>query len=158
MFHVEHVFRFFADPGNLPRLMPAWQRARLDEIDLQPAQSPGERPIAAGSGTRLTLTFRPVPFGRIRLSWLAVIEDFRPNEGFCDRQLRGPFRYWRHCHRVSPAASEDGSPCTLIEDDVEYELPLGSLGLVANKLFICKQLKATFAYRHRRTVQLLKLG
>ena len=26
----ERVFAFFADPGNLPPLMPEWQRARVE--------------------------------------------------------------------------------------------------------------------------------
>ena len=29
---VELVFAFFANPQNLPRLMPAWQKARIEEI------------------------------------------------------------------------------------------------------------------------------
>ena len=30
------VFAFFANPANLPRLMPAWQGARIDAISLVP--------------------------------------------------------------------------------------------------------------------------
>ena len=152
---IEMVFAFFADPANLPRLLPAWQHARIDESFLvapQPPQQPfpGFKRIIAGSGTRVTLSFRPIPFSPIRIKWDALIEDFRWLEGFCDVQLRGPFRYWRHCHTL-----ETHRNGTLLHDEVEYELPLGPLSFIADKLFIQRQLAATFAYRQRRTLELL---
>ena len=152
---VETVFAFFADPANLPRLMPDWQRARIDRATYiapppPPTPFPGSDAITAGTGTRLTLTIRPVPFSPIRLPWVAVIEDFRWLQGFCDIQLSGPFRYWRHCHTVQPDANG-----TLLHDSVEYELPLGPLGSLADKLFIRRQLAATFRFRQRRTLELL---
>jgi ligand-binding SRPBCC domain-containing protein len=158
---VERVFAFFADPANLPRLMPAWQRARIDHATFiapppPPHPFPGSEAIAAGSGTRLTLTIRPIPFSPIRLPWVALIEDFRWNHGFCDLQLRGPFRYWRHCHTVQPAsAPQTQQPGTLLHDSVEYELPLGPLGDLANRLILRRQIASTFRFRQRRTLALL---
>jgi len=96
---VESVFAFFANPANLPKLQPGWQQARIDEIELHPASRNGkaslEATIAAGRGTRMTLSFRPTPLSLIRVSWVALVEDFHWNERFCDRQIEGPFRYWR---------------------------------------------------------------
>jgi len=154
---IEQVFAFFADPTNLPRLMPTWQHARIERaiyVSPPPPLDPflGSYRVTAGTGTRLTLTIRPIPFSPIRLTWDALIEDFRWLEGFCDVQLRGPFKYWRHCHTVQPHRSG-----TLLQDVVEYELPLGPLGRLADKLFFHRQLAATFAYRHRRTLELLAL-
>ncbi|HEY5214106.1 MAG TPA: SRPBCC family protein, partial [Acidobacteriaceae bacterium] len=37
---IETVFAFFADPANLPRLMPAWQRARIDHATFVPPPPP----------------------------------------------------------------------------------------------------------------------
>jgi ligand-binding SRPBCC domain-containing protein len=152
---LETVFAFFADPANLPRLMPDWQRARIERADYvaptpPPRPFPGSDAIIAGSGTKLTLTIRPVPFSPVRLPWDALIEDFRWLEGFCDVQVRGPFKYWRHCHTVK---AEDGG--THLRDAVEYELPLGFLGSFANTIFVRKQLEATFRFRQRRTLELL---
>jgi ligand-binding SRPBCC domain-containing protein len=152
---LETVFAFFADPANLPRLMPDWQRARIEHANYiapppPPHPFPGSERIAAGSGTRLTLTIRPVPYSPVRLPWDALIEDFRWLEGFCDVQLRGPFKYWRHCHTVRTL--EGG---TVIHDAVEYELPLGFLGSIANAIFIRRQLAATFRFRQKRTLELL---
>jgi ligand-binding SRPBCC domain-containing protein len=152
---VEQVFAFFADPRNLPRLMPAWQRARIESAALIPPSPPphpfpGSERIQAGSGSRMRLTIRPFPFSPIRLPWDALIEDFRWLEGFCDIQTRGPFKYWRHCHTVTPAANG-----TLLTDSVEYELPLGAFGTFANWIFVRHQLAATFRFRQRRTLELL---
>jgi ligand-binding SRPBCC domain-containing protein len=155
---LQTVFAFFADPANLPRLMPDWQRARIEHAEYiappSPAHPfPGSDAIKAGSGTKLTLTIRPVPFSPVRLPWDAAIEDFRWLEGFCDVQLRGPFKYWRHCHTVHAIA--DG---TIIHDAVEYEVPLGFLGRIANAFFVRRQLAATFTFRHKRTLELLAKG
>lgn len=157
---VELVFAFFANPANLPRLTPAWQRARLDAIDLRPATVPPDsriRPhVAAGDGTRLTLSLRPLPGIPLRLSWKACIEDFRWNEGFADVQLRGPFRYWRQRHLMRPSLSADtGAPGTLLQDHIDYELPFGALGALANALVVRHQISALFRYRHQRTAELL---
>jgi ligand-binding SRPBCC domain-containing protein len=163
---IEPVFAFFANPENLPRLMPPWQKARIEEAAFAP---PPPRPIApdslrlksiaAGPGTRITISFRPFPYSPLRVPWEAEITDFAWNDHFCDTQLRGPFSYWRHCHRVhtETRSNEAGIPTqgTLLRDEVEYASPYGSLGTLANRLIIAHQLRATFDYRHRRTLELL---
>ena len=158
----ELVFAFFANPENLPRLMPAWQKARIEEAVFAP---PPPRPqaakiypgIAAGSGTRLTISIKPFPFSPFRVPWEALIEDFHWNHGFCDVQERGPFKYWRHCHTVTAAPEPtSGAAGTNLHDEVKYELPLGALSSLADKLFVHRQLAATFRYRQQRTAELLR--
>jgi ligand-binding SRPBCC domain-containing protein len=156
---LETVFAFFADPANLPRLMPDWQKARIDRssyVAPPPPPTPfaGSERIVAGTGTRLTITIRPLPLLPIRLPWEAAIEDFRWLEGFCDVQERGPFAYWRHCHKVH-AEPRDGVAGTYLKDEVAYEPPLGPLGAVANAVFLKHQLAATFRFRQKRTLELL---
>jgi ligand-binding SRPBCC domain-containing protein len=53
--------------------------------------------------------------------------------------------------------NETGIPTqgTLLRDEVEYAPPYGSLGALANRLIIARQLRTTFDYRHRRTLELL---
>lgn len=148
------VFAFFANPKNLPPLMPGWQKARIDEMTLvPPPQRPEGTPVypgaAAGSGTRLTITARAAPLVPLRSPWLALIEDFHWNESFCDVQVKGPFAYWRHCHSVRDATGPDGSSGTVVRDHLVYELPLepvSLLGLPIAKL----ALTALFQYRQSR--------
>lgn len=158
---VESVFAFFANPANLPRLHPDWQQARIDEIELHPASRNGSTPpeatVAAGRGTRMTLSFRPTPLSPVRVSWVALIEDFHWNERYCDRQLEGPFLYWRQCHRVQEWQSEStGEDGTLLIDTIEYELPFGRFGLLANRLAVRRMLENLFDHRHRRAEELLR--
>lgn len=166
---VDLVFAFFANPENLPRLMPSWQKARIEEASFVPppprlASLDSSLPlqsIAAGIGTCITLSFRPFPFSPVRVRWEAKIDEFVWNNLFADLQLKGPFSYWHHRHTIraetritASGASTSGS---LLRDDVEYEMPLGKLGEVANTLFIARQLHTTFAFRHTRTRELLTL-
>ena len=159
---IEQAFAFFANPENLPRLMPPWQKARIEEAAFA---APPPRPvaddpalrirsIAAGPGTRVTISFRPFPYSPLRVPWEAEISEFVWNDHFCDLQLRGPFTFWRHCHSFQ-SESRGNLAGTLLTDDVEYSLPYGSLGNLAHRLFIARQIRSTFAYRQQRTLELL---
>lgn len=159
---IEAVFAFFANPHNLPLLTPKWQRALIEESVLC---APPPRPVApdpalrtpttaAGEGSRITISFRPFPYSPLRVPWQAVITEFEWNEHFCDVQERGPFAVWKHCHafETETRANERGllTSGTVIRDDLEYELPLGFLGTLAQKLFIRRQVRATFSFRRTR--------
>lgn len=139
--------------------MPAWQAARIDSIALVPAPRPHNGASctpAAYAGTRMTITFRPFPLSPVRLAWDAEITGFAWDDHFCDIQLsRGPFRSWRHCHRVRPER-RDGIDGTLLTDEVQYELPLGALGEIAHALLLRRQIEAAFAFRHAQTLRLLQ--
>ncbi len=159
---VDFVFAFFANPENLPRLMPGWQKTRIEEAAFRPpppppTRVPGAPTIVAGDGTTMTLSFRPVPFSPIRVSWVAAIGHFTWNEGFCDTQLSGPFYFWHHCHSVGAAAHpQTGKPGTLLRDQVEYQLPLDPVSRLALAV-VRKQFQAIFNFRHKRTEELLAL-
>ncbi len=156
---VEAVFAFFVNPQNLPPLLPAWQKARVEEAVLV---SPPERVskyrlrgVAAGEGSRVTISLRPFPFSPLRIPWEAMITGFAWNEFFCDEQEqgRGPFAYWKHCHRVSEAG-RDGVSGTLVTDEVEYEPPFGRAGERLHRL-LRWQIEKTFSYRQRRVAEIL---
>jgi ligand-binding SRPBCC domain-containing protein len=167
---VDLVFAFFANPENLPRLMPRWQKARIEEASfapppprpgivslIDPTNSPALRlrGIAAGAGTLMTISFRPFPFSPVRVPWDAEITEFVWNEHFCDVQHRGPFAYWRHCHRLQQE-SRDAVPGTLLRDHLQYEMHFGALGELAHTLGV-RQIASIFKYRQKRTAELLPL-
>jgi ligand-binding SRPBCC domain-containing protein len=155
---VELVFAFFANPQNLPHLMPKWQKARIEEAALAP---PPPRPtttirsVAAGAGSHITLSFRPFPLSPLRVPWEAEISEFAWNDHFCDTQLRGPFAYWRHCHRIS-AETRDGIAGSLLRDEVEYEMRGGALGELAHTVIGRSQIKKIFDFRHKRTAEIMQ--
>jgi ligand-binding SRPBCC domain-containing protein len=77
------------------------------------------------------------------MGWLTRIEEWRPNEGFTDVQLRGPYARWIHQHRF--VAAEGG---TRVLDRVEYALPLAPLSHPAHAMLVRPRLARIFAYRH----------
>lgn len=151
---VELVFAFFVDPENLPGLMPAWQRTRIEEASYVTAPpypvavDPGHsvRSFAAGAGSQFTISFRSFPYSPIRLKWEAYITEFKWNDHFCDEQRRGPFGYWRHCHRVAEQLRV-GVLGTSIADELAYELPFGLLSRQANALIVSRQIRSIFKFR-----------
>ena len=157
---VDLLFEFLINPQNLPPLMPRWQCARVEEAALV-APPPGPpsryklRSVAAGVGSSITISFRPFPLSPLRVPWEATITDFVWNEFFCDQQepKRGPFAFWRHCHRVA-AAVKDGVDGTTTTDHVEYELPLGKLGELGRGL-MARQIRGIFIHRQRRLADIL---
>jgi ligand-binding SRPBCC domain-containing protein len=152
---VEDVFAFFADPDNLAALLPPRQKARIEKVDLVPPPgiAPAAKPGGAGSGSRITLSLRPLPFCPIRVRWQAEISDFAWNERFCDRQLKGPFALWTHCHYVRRIDALD-IDVTLVTDVIEYKLPLGPIGKLAHRLFVRRQIETAFAYRRDQLARL----
>ncbi|WP_446744086.1 SRPBCC family protein [Silvibacterium acidisoli] len=152
------VFGFLASPENLPRLMPAWQMARIEEAQIVPPPAPAPGPlrprVAAGKGSLITISFRPIPFSPVRLSWEALISDFAWNERFCDRQLHGPFGEWEHCHSAKDETRE-GIAGTLVTDDVHYAMTLGFAGEIAHTLFAERQVRSIFRHRQQQMEKLL---
>lgn len=150
----ESVFAFFANPDNLPALMPKWQQARIERASIvAPERAVGKAPMA-GVGSRITLSFRPFPGSPFRIRWEAEITEFVLNSYFIDHQVKGPFGFWNHTHRIR-SVDRAGINITVIVDQVEYEPPMGLLGRIANSLFLRAQLERTFTYRQGRIAELL---
>ena len=60
---------------------------------------------------------------------------------FSDRQLKGPYHTWYHRHLFKPLGNG-----ILMEDLVEYRLPLFPLGQIALP-FVNKDVHGIFSYR-----------
>ena len=153
---LSRTFAFFSDPNNLPRLMPAELQVKVLFIDLiEPSAKPGMS-VAAGIGTTITFSFRPIPFLPIRQRWVAQIEgyDYHPGySSFFDRQLRGPFKRWDHSHEFE-SEIRDGVVGTLITDMVEFEIGYGVLGRWLDR-WISGRMQQAFAHRQKALEQSL---
>ena len=157
-YSVATVFAFFANPENLPPLMPRWQKARIEHAFLaEPTREPHPKASEAklaGTGSVLTITFRALPVLPLRLQWVAVITDFVLGQGFCDSQRSGPLAYWHHCHSIA-AEMKNGEAGSLVTDKVTLALPLGPLGDVAYAIVVKRQVASTFRYRQHQLLKLL---
>ena len=74
--------------------------------------------------------------------WKTRIETFEPASYFTDIQLSGPYRRWHHRHEFVEVSG--GTEMKYI---VDYELPLGPLGVAARRLFVHRALDRIFDYR-----------
>jgi ligand-binding SRPBCC domain-containing protein len=147
------VFAFFADPHNLPRIMPPSQGARLLKLNLvRPRLSAGETTAEtdrmAGIGTEILFKFRAIPHVPLHERWTALITDFTLNQVFRDTQKQGPFRRWVHTHTFA-ARTVQGREGTLIHDVVEYEVGFGVIGTVLERLIFQRLMRSIFEYRKR---------
>jgi ligand-binding SRPBCC domain-containing protein len=126
------VFSFFADPRNLEDLTPGWLHFEI----LTPL------PLQMKPGALIDYRLR---LYSIPLRWQSEISVWEPPHRFVDRQIRGPYRLWIHEHTF---AEVDGG--TQVGDTVEYAALGGSL---VQKLFLARDLRRIFAYRHARLRQ-----
>ena len=141
-FTVDAIFGFFINPRNLPLLMPERLQTRIERLTLKPAPPdpfsaansdaiPGSdghgRNEAAGIGSEIELSFRPIPYLPLRVRWTARITEFSWFSYICDEQVRGPFRHFHHCHGIR-AEMQQGRPGTRLSDEIEFELPMGKVG------------------------------
>jgi ligand-binding SRPBCC domain-containing protein len=150
---LEKVFEFFADPMNLPRIMPAWMRIKIEEMATV-APRGFSSPRLAGEGTTFLASYRVLPFLPMRIRSEAQVIGFGLNDFFADVQINGPFRSWHHRHEFA-AENRDGIPGTRLRDRIEYEVGYEPVGSVVNAFFIAPQMRRTFAYRQRAVERLL---
>jgi ligand-binding SRPBCC domain-containing protein len=158
---IEKVFLFFANPRNLPRIMPPSTGTKLADLKLLPPPAASTElsdgvnaDLLAGVGSEIVTSFRPLPFLPLRAQWIALIVEFEWNHHFADIQKKGPFKRFKHRHEFS-AETRSGTSGTTVRDVIEYDAGFGLLGQLAQKLFIAPGLKRTFEYRQKMLEKLL---
>jgi len=126
----ERAFEFYGDALNLEAITPPWLGFEVTT----------PRPIAMAAGTQIEYRLK---LHRVPIRWRTRIEVWEPPARFVDVQVSGPYALWEHTHEFEPAA--DGA--VLIRDRVRYALPLGSLGELAHRLFVRRDVERIFDYR-----------
>lgn len=127
------VFDWHEAPGAFERLTPPREPVRVLRHE-----------GGIKDGAFVSLRVGPWPFS---LAWDLEHRDYRHGRSFTDVQITGPFRFWKHVHRMVP----QGPDACLLEDTIEYELPLGLVGRLLGEPFMQRKLKRLFAYRHAVT-------
>lgn len=158
---IDRIFLFFANPGNLPRIMPPQTRTELVRLKLvSPPGIPAERATItdraplAGVGSEILTSFRVVPWLPFRAQWNALITEFEWNHHFADIQTRGPFKSFQHRHELREE-TRDRVRGTIVRDVIEYDVGFGWLGELARRLVVGRQLERTFEYRQKALEKLL---
>jgi len=81
-----------------------------------------------------------LPF--IRMFWETEITEVNGLSSFTDVQRKGPYTHWSHKHIFRKV---DGG--VEMTDELEYALPFGPFGRLANSLFVGREVKSIFEYR-----------
>jgi hypothetical protein len=129
----DEVYRWHLRPGAFERLTPPWEPVEV--VD---------RSGEVSEGSTVTLRLRVGPVSR---TWVAEHRDLEPGRRFVDVQTRGPFARWEHSHRFE----SEGPGSSILEDRIDYALPLGAAGRFLGGPFVRRKLERMFAYRHRVT-------
>jgi ligand-binding SRPBCC domain-containing protein len=129
----ETVFAFHERREALSELIPPWEPMR--PVTSDNSLQPGSRVVLAGR------------IGPIPVRWVAEHTEYSPPHLFADRQVLGPFVWWHHRHHVL----SDGSGGTILRDEIEYLMPLGTIGRWLGEWFIRRKLQRMFTFRHEVT-------
>ncbi len=127
---MQQVWDFFSAPANLSKITPPQMNFRILEMQ-------GDK-MFAGQIIRYKVTVLPL----IRVGWTTEITEVDNGVTFVDEQRKGPYRQWRHRHTFRQI--DEGVEMT---DVVEYAIPFGFFGRLANFLFVAREVKRIFAYR-----------
>jgi uncharacterized protein (TIGR01777 family) len=130
----DRVFQWHLQPGALERLTPPWQQVAVVE-----------KRGGIAEGGEVVLQMRGP--GGMPLRWVARHRDFVPGRQFVDEQVQGPFKAWRHTHRVDP----DGDEACYLTDEIAYCLPGGAVGRALGGRYVRRMMQQAFTYRHAIT-------
>jgi len=127
------AFAWHERPGAFERLTPPWEDVEL---------------VSREGGIRDGRVVLRISRGPVKLTWKLRHEDFRPDEQFVDVQEEGPFTHWRHIHRF-----EDAPGGCVMDDEIEWQPPLGPAGELVGVPIVEKDLERMFRFRHTRLAQ-----
>ncbi len=130
---LQEAWDFFSNPANLALITPPELGFRINT----------NLPERIYDG--LEIDYKVTPLLGIPLSWKTLISDVYAPLRFTDIQIKGPYLTWRHEHVFEKA--DDG---VLVRDTVNYELPFGPVGRMANKFFIRKKINSIFDFREAK--------
>ncbi|HMN69573.1 MAG TPA: hypothetical protein PKC28_13615 [Bdellovibrionales bacterium] len=123
------AFEYLTDPNRLPFLLGP-------SIDVQVMN--GDLPIKRGNEIHLMMT----RFG-FSQSIRFRIEDLLRGSRLTYRQTEGVFAAWTHTMKFE----EHGEGLTLVTDLVDYQVPMGILGFLADDLLLKKDMSRLLSER-----------
>ena len=122
---------FLSNPANLAAITP-------DNMSFE---------ILAGASMPMfkgqIIQYKVSPFPGFKTRWVTEITHLKSGEYFVDEQRFGPYALWHHKHFIK--SHENG---VIMEDLIDYKLPMGILGQAMHGVFVQKQLQKVFQFRY----------
>lgn len=141
--NIDKAWGFFSSAKNLTKITPP----KLGFNIL--TQINDEKGVYEGMLIEYTLK----PLLGIPIHWRTEINRVEKPNCFTDKQLKGPFKTWKHTHTF--IEKKNG---VLMEDFIRYELPFGMIGNILHKLVVRKKVAHIFAYRKEILKKIFKDG
>lgn len=126
----KEAWTFLSDPGNLKEITPPHMGFEIlsgADTEMYPGQ---------------IIHYTVAPIKGIRTRWVTEITHVSEGKYFVDEQRFGPYRLWHHKHFISEVPGG-----VLMQDLIDYRLPLGPLGRLTHWLFVRRQLAGIFLFR-----------
>lgn len=128
---IDEAWDYFSSPANLSKITP--DKLAFEIIsDLSPKMYPG-----------MIIQYFVQPILNIRVRWVTEITYVNEPFYFVDEQRMGPYKFWHHQHKFTEV--EGG---VIMEDEVNYALPLGFLGRIIHSVLVKSDLNYIFEYRN----------
>jgi ligand-binding SRPBCC domain-containing protein len=136
---LQETWNFFSSPASLAKITPP-------QMGLNMKYRSGGEKMYPGQIIRYTLTIFPL----IPMKWVTEITHVSELAYFVDEQRFGPYALWHHQHHFKEVP--EGIEMT---DEINYAIPFGFLGRLANWLFVERQVNAIFDFRFNVLQQFL---
>ncbi len=134
---LQEAWDFFSSPKNLAEITPKHMGFSILYIS-------GGNKMYPGQLIRYLVNIAPM----VSLHWVTEITHVDEPKYFVDEQRFGPYALWHHQHHFRGVAG--GIEMT---DEVNYAIPFGILGQLANWLFVKKKVNAIFDHRFETLVE-----
>jgi len=130
---LDSAWAFFSNPANLKEITPPHMGFVVTSSYHGEIMYPGQ-----------IIRYIVKPLFGIPLKWCTEITHVSDRQYFVDEQRFGPYTFWHHQHRFKET---DGG--VLMEDILNYKLPLGLVGNIVDALFVKNEVMGIFEYRKR---------
>ena len=131
------AWKFFSDPKNLKQITPNYMGFKIVKG--------AESSMYAGQIIEYVVT----PLLGIPTTWVTEITHVKEPEYFVDEQRFGPYALWHHKHFIKPIKNG-----VEMVDLVDYKIPFGFLGRLAQPLIVYPKLKEIFEFRKEALTKL----
>lgn len=138
---MDEAWEFFSNPENLQKITPSKMGFKITHKSGD-TMYPG-----------MLITYIVSPLLGIPMRWCTEITQVKEHEYFIDEQRFGPYSMWHHQHHF-----EEVKGGVIARDLVNYGVPLGFIGQIANALSIRSQVKEIFEYRITAVEKLWPVG
>lgn len=135
---IEKAWDFFSSPNNLSKITPEKMNFIVTSKYNSEKMYPG-----------MLITYKVSPLFGIQLDWCTEITHVEEGKYFVDEQRFGPYALWHHQHHFKAI---DGGIEMI--DIVNYAIPYGFIGRIANSILVASEVRKIFEYRVQKVEEL----